>query len=256
MSDLDGLIATYLARNPERGLKRLREVVFEEIWREPGEDTPDFSLLPKDVWGMIVKRCAVSRDSLTTLLLLNKARLSAIVWSHFPFSPTWNYKEFMRRLMHAPKYRSLVGWTKQVWTIYGFDRAVAYINPVKDRAISFVPELLVFIRSTPTPKMWYGLMHMLSSKLDILTCVTRLLSLYRPEIDSRTICALLYNLGCSYEGERPTIALKTHLVPLPEEFSALTTKITNVHVALGYYNTYREYALRDYGLTLPEIKFQ
>ena len=94
MQDEDGLM---IVRKPGRGLKRPRKE--EEEASSSSKNVPDFSTLPKELWGMIAARCDVSRATLTTLMLLNKGRISAIAWTNFRFSPSWNYALFSRLLM-------------------------------------------------------------------------------------------------------------------------------------------------------------
>ena len=123
--DQNGLLDTCITRNP-RSLKRLREVAFQEIWSAPREDDPDFSRLPKDVWGLIVSRCEPTRDMFTTLLLLNKERISQGVWRFFRFPAHWDYGAFAHRVL----------WTNvsvprpDFWTLYGFESAEPMVTPL------------------------------------------------------------------------------------------------------------------------------
>lgn len=252
MCDPYGLILTYLKRDPGKGLKRLRDVAYDELWNNPGEDAPDFSMLPKDVWGMIVERCEVSRESLTTLLLLNKTRLSAVVWKHFRFSPKWNYWLFVDRLMFKQKYRK--GREPCWFELFGLQSWAQYFIPVEKFASALVAKNLceVLEREDRAQSKAFALISHVSTETHVLQCVTKLLSLYRPHLDCAVLCSWFHHLGCVVSGELPEIG--DILLSVPDDLKQLAKPLTNLHIALGYYAAYRTYTKRDYGVTLPEIK--
>lgn len=253
MCDPYGLILTYLKRDPGKGLKRLRDVAYDELWNNPGEDAPDFSMLPKDVWGMIVQRCEVSRESLTTLLLLNKARLSAVVWKHFRFSPKWNYWLFVDRLMYVQKYREQAGWRLHYFELYGLRSWAQCFIPVEKFASEHLAQYVWdHVEREDSRHLESALISHLSTEAHVLQCVTKLLSLYRPQMDCAVLRSSFHHLGCVVSGELPEIG--DILLSVPDDLKQLTKPLTNLHIALGYYAAYRTYAKRDYGVTLPEIK--
>jgi hypothetical protein len=254
MQDVDGLIAQCFELNP-RARKRLREVAWEEIWAAGGDNVPDFSTLPKEIWGMIAARCEVSRATLTALMSLNKKRISAVAWSHFRFSPSWNWYSFTRRMMVRIPDSSGI---EDHWLLFGFAHASGYLAPVEKYASPHISALVYsgFKREYFALDVWHVAMTVITTHADILICITKLLSTYRPEIDCKTLCVLFEHLGYTVVGKQPQPALRTELTFVPNVLDALIHPLTNIHVALGYYNAYREYAREDYGVRLPKIELK
>jgi hypothetical protein len=265
MQDLDGLIAQCIARNP-RARKRLREVAWEELWAAGGEHVPDFSTLPKEIWGMIAARCDVSRATLTTLLLLNKERISAVAWTNFRFPPTWDYVNFSRRYLFRQEFRSRPGWTRRFWEIVGARTACCIFKPVERHAAVHVAKNIwhAFPRTTPHTGRPCVTMRALSNKTAILVCISRLISVYVPLHHGKTICVMFQNLGCSMtwteDITRNILGLlrssTNEQKRLPPELSAIEAVFTRVDIALGYYNAYRAYTWKDYGVRLPKIELK
>lgn len=257
MQDMDGLIAQCLERNPH-SLKRLREVAWEEIWAAGGDHVPDFSKLPKEIWGMIAARCDVSRATLTTLMLLNKERISEAVWTHFRFPSTWDYHMFLKRFSYDQDYRNAPGWTKTIWGLFGCPRAYRFFEVLQQKTSRFVADFvwIDFTRSDLTIDTFHTAMCAITNKNDVLKCLTVLLRSYRPCTDYETIWFMFKNIGCTVDDEVEEIDQKTPLKLVPLDLEKLKAPLTNIHIALGYYNAYREYARADYGVRLPKIELK
>lgn len=252
MQDEDGLT---IARKPGRGLKRPRKEEEEKASSSSKDDVPDFSTLPKELWGMIAARCDVSRATLTTLMLLNKGRISAIAWTNFRFSPSWNYALFSRLLMIKEPARGV----ENHWELFGFAHAPPYLAPVEKYASEHIASRVQigFNRDYFAIDVWHEAMCVITTPSHILTRITALLSVYRPQVDCNTLCSMFENMNCTVVGVRPKPAEPAELKNAPNVFDALEEEpLTDIHVALGYYNAYRAYVWKDYGVRLPKIELR
>jgi hypothetical protein len=259
----DTIVSDYLRRVPN-ARKRLREVAWEELWAAGGTHVPDFSTLPKEIWGMIAARCEVSGRMLTTLLLLNKERISAAAWANFRFPASWDYARFARWFVYKQNFRTRPGYTQHFWELFGFDRSSAIVKVVEPYASICVADefWLCVKRNLETYGRVHNAMRVFSDPKAILIGISKLLSLYVPLRDhGKTLCVMFEQLGCTVHDwpedvseYKETIDLNA-IVP-PPELTMLKTPLTNVDIALGYYNVYRRNALRDYRVRLPIIELE
>lgn len=250
----DVLITECLRHVSGSGKKRVRDVAWEELWAAGGDHVPDFSTLPKEIWGMIAARCEVSKEMLITLMSLNKGRISEMVWRHFNFPPNWDYSAFTLKFLHK--------W-HLCWRVFGVQNILEIFKPVQQ-----------FVESHIAGHVWRGLTrkghtrnHLFStmsffSGTHALICISKLLSVYVPAaVDIGVLSELFRNVGCTIKwlDNFKTLLEKTKdvnidLKPVPTELTNIKAPITSVHVALGYYNEYRDSAFRDYGVRLPRIE--
>jgi hypothetical protein len=250
----DGLLDTCIARNP-RSLKRLREVAFQEIWSAPQEDDPDFSMLPKDVWGLIVARCEPTRDMFTTLLLLNKERISQTVWKFFRFPAHWDYGAFVHRLL----WMNVSVPRPDFWTLYGFESAEPMVTPLLSYCERYLAKefWLSTDRRDDFDSCLRNCVMLVKTKVHVLRCLTRLFKLYHPPSDAYFICVLMTRLGYRSKGDIPArwvdqndIAL---IDPVPRVFSLIKGALESKNVVLGYYNEYAARAKKDFAITMPRM---
>lgn len=253
--DQNGLLDTCIARNP-RSLKRLREVAFQEIWSAPREDDPDFSMLPKDVWGLIVARCESTRNMFTTLLLLNKERISQTVWRFFRFPANWDYAAFVLRVMYT-KVRVL---RPNFWTLYGFESADPMVTPLLPYCEQYLAKefWLSTDRRTSFDSCLRNCVMLVKTKAHVLRCLSRLFKFYHPPSDAYFICVLMTRLGYRAKGDIPPrwedqkdIAL---IDPVPRVFSLIKGALESKNVVLGYYNEYAARAKKDFVIIMPQMR--
>jgi hypothetical protein len=265
MQDDDGLIAQYLERDP-RAHKRLRDVALEEIWAAGGSHIPDFSTLPKELWGMIAARCEVSGKMLTTLMLLNKERISAAVWANFRFPAKWNYFRFARFLLKAQSYRNNPGFNRRFYKLFGVESVVDFLQPVERYATIRLADLIWESgqRELKHNALACRVMEALSGANALLICISKILSLYVPLEHCQTLCVMFGKLGCTVDWANNFDYFEQQLIEntlsplpvIPPELSAITAIFTNVDIALGYYNAYRRHAWKDYGVRLAKIELK
>jgi hypothetical protein len=144
------------------------------------------------------------------------------------------------------------------WELFGFEELAPYLTPVEKYASTFIADWVEkgFKRTYFAIDVWHESMCVITAQKDILRCITIVLSSYRPEIDGNTLCRMFQNLKCVVVGERDTPAKDTELKFVPMTLVNFKEPLANIHVALGYYNAYREYARADYGVRLPKIELK
>jgi hypothetical protein len=265
MQDVDGLIAQCFELNP-RARKRLREVAWEEIWAAGGDNVPDFSTLPKEIWGMIAARCEVSRATLTALMSLNKERISAVAWVNFRFPASWNYISFAERFIYKQNFRTRPGFVDDFWKIFGFGRSSGVFKAVEPYASVCVANVIwsCMKRTLDAYSRIHNALRAFLNPSAILIGISKLLSLYVPLHDHcKTFCIMFEHLGCTVfdwpedvSGCNSRQPKDLNAVVPPPELTMIKAPLTNVDVALGYYNVYRRQAFKDYGVRLPIIEVE
>jgi hypothetical protein len=254
MQQQDGLIEACLARNP-RSIKRMREFAFEEVWASPLPTDPDYSALPKDVWGMIVARCEATRPVFTRLLLINKQRISPIVWKHFRFPKRWHYEGFVHRLL----LQNVEVARPDFWALYGFDSAEPMVEPI----IPLVERHIAWVfwqwaeRRDAFDSCLHNSVMLIKTKTHIRRCLSRLFKLYHPPSDAYFICLLMCKLG--YEAKGPVPARwedqeNIAMAAVPHVFTSIRSPVESTRVILGYYYEYAAHAKKDFAIVMPKLK--
>jgi hypothetical protein len=235
--------------------KRLRECALEYLWEQGCAPLEFLTALPKEILGMIVERCDVSKLTFTTLLLLNKEKISPVVWRHYRFPKGWNWEKLMSRILYK-KEALPHGWRPKLGPLYGMKTTDDLLShTVKYCSKYVVSQISEFLKSNhKTDVFLYSAMDYVSDPNHIVSLLMTLFALYNPLRDGPIICRLFKRLSCIVTGDTPLLIQYSDPAPVPDCLASLKKSLDNVHIALGYYNAYREYTKRDYGMTLPKIK--
>ena len=188
-----------------------------------------------------------------------------MVWANFRFPARWDYVKFSRCYLFLQGFRTRPGWTKRFWELFGAQAAYCILKPIERYASPHIANNVwhSFQRTVPHRGRPCVAMRILSSKKDILICISKLLSVYVPLEHGKTLFVMFQNLGCdavwTEDITRDILRLQSAANgerPVPPELSAINAVFTDVDVALGYYNAYRRHTWKDYGIRLPKIELK
>jgi hypothetical protein len=158
--------------------------------------------LPKEILGMIVERCEVSRKVFTTLLLLNKQTISPVVWGHFRFPAGWDWKNFVDRVAYQQTFRKTT-WTHAIWQLYGFSYSVDLFRSVSTLCSQHIVDSFWVNRdkrSILNTDVCYRNVTWANDPLSICKTLSRLFQMFRPDYDISMICKLFTMLGHEIDG--------------------------------------------------------